>query len=88
MEVNQQYENIPVELKHTLENHHRDFQEIPKRLPPFTDHGHEFEFIPRSTPPKKRPHRYPHQRKGEIEKTVEDTLDEVLFDEERDHFQP
>jgi hypothetical protein len=30
MEVKQEDENIPLELKCTLEKHHRVFQEIPK----------------------------------------------------------
>jgi hypothetical protein len=58
-----------------LENHHRVFQEIPKGIPPSRDNEHQIELIPGSTPPNKRPYRYPHQQKGDIEKMVQDMLD-------------
>ena len=45
------------------------FQDIPKGLPPYRDHEQQIELIPKSTA-NKSPHRYPHQRKGEIEKMV------------------
>jgi hypothetical protein len=61
MEVKQEGENIPEELKCTLENHPRVFQEILKGIPPSRDHEHQIEIIPASTPPNKRPYRYHHQ---------------------------
>jgi hypothetical protein len=41
MEVKQEDENIPEELRCTLEKHYRVFQEIPKGLPPSRDHEHQ-----------------------------------------------
>ena len=75
MELKQEDENIPEELKWTLEKHHNFFQEIPKGLPPSRDHEHQIELIPRSTLPNKRSYRYPHQQNGEIEKMVQDMMD-------------
>jgi hypothetical protein len=46
MEVKQEDENILEELKCTLENLHRVFQEIPKGIPPSRDHEHQIELIP------------------------------------------
>jgi hypothetical protein len=60
MEVKQENENIPKELKGTLEKHHRFFQEILERLPPLRYHEHRIEFIRESTPPNIRPYKYPH----------------------------
>ena len=56
MEVNQEDENIPEELRCTLEWHYRVFQEIPKGLPPSRYHEHQ------------RPYIYTHQQNGEFEK--------------------
>lgn len=39
-EVKKGDENIPKELKCTLEKHCRIFEEIPKGLPPSRDHEH------------------------------------------------
>ena len=57
-------ENILEELKCTWEEHHMVFQEIPKGKHPSRDHEHQIELITRSTPPNKRPYRYPHKKKG------------------------
>jgi hypothetical protein len=54
-----------------LEKNHRVFQEIHKGIPPYRDHEHQIELIPRITPNNKRPYRYPHQKKGDIEKMVQ-----------------
>jgi hypothetical protein len=69
-----------------LEKHHRVFQEIPKGIPPSRDHEHQIELIPGSTPPNKRPYRYPHQQKGEIEKMVQDMLDSGIIQPRRSSF--
>jgi hypothetical protein len=75
MEVRQGDTNIPLELKCTLEKHHRIFQEITKGIPPYRDCEHQIEIILGSTPPNKIPYRYPYQQKSEIEKMAQDMLD-------------
>jgi hypothetical protein len=76
MEVKQEDENIPKELIYTLEKHYRFFQEIPKGLPPYRYHEHKIKLILR----------YPHQQKGEIEKTVQDMLDSSTIKQSRSSF--
>jgi hypothetical protein len=58
---------------------HRDFQEIPKGMHPSRDHEHQIKLIPISTPPNKRPYRYTHQQKGEIDKMVQEMLDASII---------
>ena len=74
MEVKHEDENILEDLKSILEKNHRVFQDIPKGLPPFREHGHQIELIPQSTP-NKIPYRYLHQHKREIEKMLQGILD-------------
>jgi len=86
MEVNQEDENIPEELRCTLEWHYRVFQEIPKGLPPSRDHEHQIKLILGSTPPNKRSYIYPHQQKGKIEKILQDMLDSGCIQPSRSSF--
>jgi len=60
MKVKQEDENVPIELKCTLENNHRVLQEISNDLPPFRDHEHQIVIIPGSTLHNRSPYRYPH----------------------------
>jgi hypothetical protein len=64
------YTSSQVIISHRMEN--ILLVRISKGLPPSRDHEHQIELIPRSTPHNKIPYRYPHQRKGEIEKMVQD----------------
>jgi len=59
MEVKKEDENIPEELRCTLQNHYRVFQEIPKGIPPSRYHEHQIKLIPRINP-NKRLYIYPH----------------------------
>jgi hypothetical protein len=86
MEVKQEDENIPEELKWTLEKHHKVFQEIPNGIPSSRDHEHQIELIHGSTPPNKMPYRYPHQQKREIEKMVQDMLDSGIIQQSSSSF--
>jgi hypothetical protein len=60
MKVKKEDENILEEIRCTLEKHQRAIQEIPKGIPPSRDHEHQIKLIEGSTPPNKRPYRYPH----------------------------
>jgi hypothetical protein len=73
-------------LKFTLEKNHRVFQEIDKGIPPSRDHEHQIELILESMPPNKRPYRYPHQQKGDIEKMVQDMLNSGIIQPSRSSF--
>lgn len=78
MEMKHKYENNLEELKCTLKNNHKVFQEYTKCLSSSRDHEHKIEFILGSTPTK-RPYRYPHQQKGENEKLVQDMLEASII---------
>lgn len=47
----------------------------PTALPPVRDHDHRIELLPNTTPISVRPYRYPHFQKAEIEKIVQELLE-------------
>jgi len=88
MEVKLEDENIPLELKYTMEKIHRFFQELFKVLPPFRDHEHQIELIIGSTPTNKIPYIYLWKTKVKLRKGYKTCWMELLFDQARVHFYP
>lgn len=59
----------------TLIHKYAEIFETPKSLPPSREQDHRIELIPNTSPVSVRPYRYPHFQKAEIEKIVQELLD-------------
>jgi hypothetical protein len=55
-------------------------------IPPSIDHEHQIDIIPGSTSPNKMPYIYPHRKKWEIKKTIQDMLDLAIIQPRRSSF--
>ena len=62
-----------------MDKHSKVFEDIPKGLPPTRDHDHAIHLIPGSVPPNIRPYRYPYGQKSEIERMVEEMLEDGII---------
>ncbi|KAM5551624.1 hypothetical protein ABKV19_026461 [Rosa sericea] len=58
-----------------LINRYADLFEPPTSLPPARQHDHKIKLLPNASPVSVRPYRYPHFQKTEIEKIVQELLD-------------
>jgi hypothetical protein len=87
MEVKQEDENSPLELKCTLEKHHKVFQETPG-LPPSRDHEHQIKLILGSNLRNKIPYRYPYKKRVRLRKWYMTCWMYGLFDQARVCFHP
>lgn len=56
-----------------------DIFQTPTHLPPAREQDHRIELLPNATPVSVRPYRYPHFQKAEIEKIVQEMLDNGLI---------
>jgi hypothetical protein len=70
---------IPQDLQGIIDKHSKVFEYIPKGLPPTRNHDHEIHLIPGSVPPNIRPYRYPYAQKSEIERMVEEMLEDGII---------
>jgi hypothetical protein len=66
-------------LERIIDKNSKVFEDIPKSLPPTRNHDHEIHLIPRSVPPNIRPYRYPYAQKSEIERMVEEMLEDGII---------
>ncbi|KAH9735939.1 hypothetical protein KPL71_017914 [Citrus sinensis] len=64
----------PEDLEQVL-HHYRKVFDKPKGLPPQREHDHKIPLEPGSMPPNIRPYRYPYVQKSEIEKLVQEMLE-------------
>lgn len=64
----------PKDLELVLHHYRKVFNE-PKGLPPQREHDHKISLELGSTPPNIRPYRYPYMQKSEIEKLVQEMLE-------------
>ncbi|KAL9414537.1 hypothetical protein AB3S75_042912 [Citrus x aurantiifolia] len=64
----------PEDLQQMLHHYRKVFDE-PTGLPPQREHDHKIPLEPGSMPPNIRPYRYPYVRKSEIEKLVQEMLE-------------
>ena len=64
----------PEDLEQVLHHYRKVFDE-PKGLPPQKEHDHKIPLELGSTPPNIHPYRYPYVQKSEIEKLVQDMLE-------------
>jgi hypothetical protein len=71
--------SIPQDLQGIIDKHSKVFEDIPKGLPPTRNHDHEIHLIPGSVPPNIRPYRYPYNQKSEIERMVEEMLEDGII---------
>jgi hypothetical protein len=71
--------SIPQDLQRIIDNHSKVFEDIPKGLAPTQNHDHEIHPIPGSAPPNIRPYRYPYAQKSEIERMVEEMLEDGII---------
>jgi hypothetical protein len=71
--------SIPLDLQGIIDKHSKVFEDIPKGLPRTRNHDHDIHLIPGSVPPKIRPYRYPYAQKSEIERMVEEMLEDGII---------
>jgi hypothetical protein len=70
---------IPQDLQGIIDKHSKVFEDIPKGLPPTRNHDHEIHLIHGSVPPNIRLYRYPYAQKSEIERMVEEMLEDGII---------
>ena len=68
--------SISLDLQKVMDKNSKVFQDVPKGLLPPRDHYHAIQLILGSVPPNIRPYRYPYGHKSEIERMVEEMLDD------------
>jgi hypothetical protein len=71
--------SIPLDIQGIIDKNSKVFEDIPKGLPPTQNHDHVIHLIPRSVPPNIRPYRYPYAQKSEIERMVEEMLEDGII---------
>lgn len=67
-------EKVPSQIT-TLINKYKDIFQSPTTLPPAREQDHKIELMPNTSPVSVRPYRYPYFQKTEIEKIVQELLD-------------
>ena len=66
-------------LQKVIDKHSKVFEDTPKGLPPPRDHDHAIHLILGSVPPNIRPYKYPYGQKSEIERMVEEMLEDGII---------
>lgn len=80
--IEDNWEGMPVNIEPemaTLLHTYREIFQIPKGLPPNRELSHEILLKEGAQPVKVKPYRYPHSQKEQIEKMVQDMLEEGII---------
>jgi hypothetical protein len=70
---------IPLDIQGIIDKHSKVVEDIPKGLPPTRNHDHVIHLIHVSVPPNIRPYIYPYSQKSEIERMVEEMLEDDII---------
>jgi hypothetical protein len=71
--------SIPLDLQGIIDKHSKVFEDILRGLPPTQNHDHAIHLILGSVPPNTGPYRYPYAQKSEIERMVEEMLEDGII---------